>query len=379
MRRRRRLTPLALLLLLATPCRADDNGAGSLFGPRPDGQPGNATLTFTDPSPLANSREIGNRLGKLYDPDEAARVAYKLPDESFEVYAPRDYTGEKPFGLFVFISPSGNGKPPRHWLDSMDQHHLIWCGPNKAGNDRYAHLRMGLAIDAVHNMRQKYNIDPNRVYVAGVSGGGRIASMLGVCFSDVFNGGYYIIGCNFYIQEKSVEQNGVFRRAYNLPPAKYLVAAKKQSKHVFLTGDTDGNRDQTQIYYNAFKREGFEHITYFQVPGMGHQAPDPEWFEKGMKALDEPLPPPGTPRPPTTRRALAATTRPVAATQATTQPAAANDPAAVARQLLTRARLYLDNKQYELAREKLRWIATNYPTTPAAAEARTLLRQIEGK
>src|SRR5689334_8839919 len=106
-------------------------GQETPFGPKP--VDGHVTLTFTESTPIALSKEVGARLGKLYDPDEAARVAYKLPEESFEVYTPKDYTGEKPFGLFVFISPSGNGKPPRHWLDSMDSHHLIWCGPNKAG------------------------------------------------------------------------------------------------------------------------------------------------------------------------------------------------------------------------------------------------------
>ena len=143
-----------LIALLALAVRGDDD---SPFTPKP--VDGHVTLTFTESSPLASSKEVGNRLGKMYDPEEAARVAYKLPEESFEVYTPKDYTGDKPFGLFVFISPSGNGKPMRQWLDSIDKHHLIWCGPNKAGNDRYSHLRMGLAIDAAVNMKKKYNIE----------------------------------------------------------------------------------------------------------------------------------------------------------------------------------------------------------------------------
>ena len=34
---------------------------------------------------------------------------YKLEDESFEVYVPESYTGERPFGLVVFVSPGGDG------------------------------------------------------------------------------------------------------------------------------------------------------------------------------------------------------------------------------------------------------------------------------
>jgi poly(3-hydroxybutyrate) depolymerase len=218
-------------------------------------------------------------------------------------------------------------------------------------------------------MKKKYNIDPQRVYAAGVSGGGRVASMLGVCFSDIFTGGYYMVGCNFYRQEKVPDSNEVFFRSYNVPPTKIFVQAKK-NKHVFLTGDTDGNRVQTQVYYEGFKHDGFEHITYIQVPGMGHGAPDPEWFEKGLKALDEPLPAPGAAKPPAAQRA---TTRP--APPAATQNA---DPAAIAKQLLATARLYLDNKQFERGREKLKWIVDHYPGTPAAAEAQKLLKQTDG-
>ena len=351
---------LLLVLGLALTAGADDAPA---FGPRPID--GHVTLTFKDRSDLSTNKEIATRMGWDLAADEAAKVDYTLADESFEVYLPKTYDGKQPFGLFVYVSPGPSGKPPRNWLKSIDDHRLIWVSPNKVGNDRFVRLRMGLAIDAVHNLRQKYTVDPQRIYVAGVSGGGRVASMLGVGFSDVFNGGFYMIGCNFYRQERSAEQNGVFRRSYNVPPTKLFVLAKK-SKHVFLTGDTDGNREQTQLYYEGFKRDGFEHCTYLQVPGMGHRAPDTEWFEKGMAALDAPpVAKPG----PTTRPAA---TRP--ATPATTQAA---DPNAVAARLLVAARLYVDNHQYERAREKLNWIVQNYPTTPAAAEARKILSELQ--
>jgi hypothetical protein len=37
---------------------------------------------------------------------------YNLPDESFELYVPPDYTGDKPFGLLVFVNPHPGGRPP---------------------------------------------------------------------------------------------------------------------------------------------------------------------------------------------------------------------------------------------------------------------------
>src|SRR6185436_20034892 len=133
-----------------------------------------------------------------------------------------------------------------------------------------------LCIDAVHNMKKLYDIDPNRVYIAGVSGGGRISSMLGVCYPDVFKGGMYIVGCNYFREMEAPNTGGkVWHRGYAQPKADLFDQAKKNVSHVLLTGETDGNREQTKEYYEkGFKKDGFLHVTYIEVPGMGHQPPN---------------------------------------------------------------------------------------------------------
>jgi hypothetical protein len=348
------------------------SSAGAEDGTDPTAKNGSFTLTFSNRSDQSTNAYVATRMGWPLAAEEAAKVDYKLPEESFEVYVPADYTGEKPFGLLVFSNPHPSGRPPQNYVPLLDKYHLIYVGANKAGNDRFVRLRMGMAIDAAANMRARYKIDPDRVYVSGISGGGRVASLLGVGFADIFRGGFYIIGCDFYHEEKSVEQNGFFKRSYNVPPARIYNLARKQSKHVFLTGDNDGNREQTQLYYNGFKRDGFEHITYLQVPGMGHQAPNAEWFEKGLTALDEPIAAPTVAKP-------AAVPPKAAPRPAATAPANPADPQTIAQQILVTAKLYVDNKQYERGREKLGWIVTHYPDTPAGKEAKKLLAELAGK
>jgi hypothetical protein len=46
------------------------------------------------------------------------------------------------------------------------------------------------------------------------------------------------------------------------------------------------NRDQTKATRRAYQAEGFKHTTYLEVPGMGHDLPDAEWFEKALRFLD---------------------------------------------------------------------------------------------
>src|SRR5688572_19664265 len=113
---------------------------------------GYSKVTFTERSPLSSNKELCARMGWPLLDAEAAKSDYVLADESFEVYVPPTYTGEKAFGLLVFVSPGGGGSLKNYdargdWKGIIDKHELIWVGPNKVGNDRVARPRMGISID----------------------------------------------------------------------------------------------------------------------------------------------------------------------------------------------------------------------------------------
>lgn len=317
---------------------------------------------------------------------DGGEVDYRLSQETFEVFVPEDYRPDEPHGLVVWISPGPEGKPRQEWLDVLRKHKLIWVGPNNAGNNRTRWVRLGLAIDAAHNVQKMYKIDPHRVYVSGASGGGRCASTLAMTFPEVFTGGGFpIIGCNFYrVVEAGKGDDGrprYFLRAFNRPPAKAFATVSKERRFVLLTGETDENRPQTELYADAMKKDGFRYVTYLQVPGMGHESPDAEWFEKGIVALDA------------GRDAVAkgANSAPEKKVSPATAGAAAKAPAQPSKntaskpsdeeadKLMRLARLYLDNRMYKKAREKLNEIVKNHPGSAPVAEAKKLLRDIGSK
>jgi len=74
----------------------------------------------------------------------------------------------------------------------LDKHKLIWIGANTAQPADDAH-RMG-GLRRRRGNEEKFKIDNQRIYVAGLSGGGKIATILGVAFPDVFRGGFYFVG-----------------------------------------------------------------------------------------------------------------------------------------------------------------------------------------
>lgn len=212
---------------------------------------------------------------------------YRIGEESFSVYVPPAYDANVPHGLLLWISAGDGGGMPKGWEELMDRRKLIWIGANRAGNGHSVPgRRMPLALDAVHNAEKTYNIDPNRVYTSGLSGGGRVASVLAIHYPDIFSGGIFVVGAECW---ELIPVTGKPGRAYKpmpRPPEKYLAMARQRGRYVLLTGDNDFNRQQTKDYYDHGYKKKLEHVLYMQVPEMGHQMPPAEWYEKAIIFLD---------------------------------------------------------------------------------------------
>lgn len=333
-------------------------------------------VTFTERSPLSAIPALSQRIGwsmKAIEQmgREGKDTDYHLKNESFLLHVPDQYDGKEPWGLFVWVNAGGSGQFPSSWLEVLAKHKLIAVGANNSGNNRAPWVRLGLALDAVHNLSRQYKIDPHRVFIAGGSGGGRCASMLGVAFPDVFEGGFYLIGCNYYRKMgPDGGRGGYWGPGYVKPAPKLFALATRRSRHVLLTGDRDGNREQTHVYYGGFVQDGFRHVTYIEIEDFGHQLPGNEWFEKGLTLLEpkqeEPakvaaakVPPPAAKAPPAPRVPAA-------------EPSEAD-------KLLSMAKLYITNRRYDGARSRLKKLVESYPDSVAAIEGKRLLKEIGGK
>ncbi|MBZ0254694.1 alpha/beta hydrolase fold domain-containing protein [bacterium] len=214
---------------------------------------------------------------------------YDLEDETFEVYVPEDYDKKTPYGLLVYISPSESGAPPWKELpEVLKKRKMIYIGANKSGNQHDVYLRrIPLALDAAHNIQERYNIDKNRVYVFGISGGGRTASMTAFHHPDVWKGAAFFIGVNYWEDMRNPDETRrMWRASFNRPDPKYIRMAAENGRYVFLTGDKDGNRAQTHGYYERAYSKFLTHCIYYQVPGMGHERPPFEWMLKTLDFID---------------------------------------------------------------------------------------------
>jgi len=125
-----------------------------------------------------------------------------LKDHNFDIYVPEDYDESEPYGLVVFINSGNNGGFKSQWLPVLDNKNLIWIAGDGTGNSVFINIRMGLAMAGVLRMLELYNIDPNRIYTSGNSGGARMAHNLAFIYPETFRGAMPSCGGS-YIREVS--------------------------------------------------------------------------------------------------------------------------------------------------------------------------------
>ncbi len=240
--------------------------------------------TFSTAAPYGSATEMKRHLGFRLEVPE-----YDLEQERFRVIIPATYSTNETWGLLAWASPSDEPGIPAAWESELASQRLLVVSAYGSGNQRHAIQRGRLLLDAVCNMTRQYKIDPKRIYVGGLSGGGRIASIMGVAYADLFSGTLAICGADFYQSVASI--NGeVFPATYQ-PTQAVLARAKANGRFVLLTGEKDPNRDNTKTLADrGFARQGFRFTLYVEVPGMGHTLPSPAVLRQALNFIEKPKP-----------------------------------------------------------------------------------------
>jgi predicted peptidase len=144
---------------------------------------------------------------------------------------------------------------------------------------------MRMAIDVNHHLRSTFNIDPQRVHVSGFSGGGRVSSMLGVCYADMFPRTIPFMGVNYYKQVPG-KKDQVFNPSY-IPDEQVLLIAQRNCRYVLVTGEKDFNRVNTKsMFEHGFQKDGFRFVRYYEVPKIAHTLPRASHFDKILELAE---------------------------------------------------------------------------------------------
>jgi len=205
--------------------------------------------------------------------EDSARNAEKIiaPDEAitWDIYVPENYQVGKPAGLMVYISPTSSGALPRGWKSVMDERNMIWIAAQDSGNRVQVSRRVVYAIIAPTLAGRHYTIDPERIYLSGLSGGGKMASMVATEHPQLFKGAIYNCGVDFWDEH---------------PPGRFELI--KKNHYVFVTGTLDQAREPTKKVYRQYRKAGVENSKLMVIQGMTHRNPGRYDFDEALHYLD---------------------------------------------------------------------------------------------
>lgn len=244
-----------------------------------------ARVVLTDP--VVTQRYVGP--GRSRGSAGLPALERVLSDEHFDVRLPAGYDPATPAGVVVWISPR-----PETWMGQLDalfgpgldEHGLILVAAANNGNTRPILDRLQVAMDALETVRRAHFVDDERVYVTGMSGGGRSSSILQCSFPEVFTGAIPIVGLNSW-------------HVVRLPDDKYIpsqfaqarrerLALLKTRRICSITGEQDFNAFEMRERTRMFAEDGLD-IRLDDYPDMGHDMPTPERFAAALNWVDEPL------------------------------------------------------------------------------------------
>jgi len=106
----------------------------------------------------------------------------KDPSQSYALYLPSNYTSDRSWAVILGFDPGGRGRNAvDRYQAAAEKYGYIVAGSN---NSRNGSTETGHAAAAMGNdLFSRFNVDPKRIYTAGMSGGARVA--FSVAFSSM--------------------------------------------------------------------------------------------------------------------------------------------------------------------------------------------------
>lgn len=190
---------------------------------------------------------------------------YDSKNQTYELFVPTKISPRNLVPLIIFVPPSNRSNIVRVWKDAATKHSVILAGVHEAGNGVDMPMRVRIVMDVLDDVRRRFNVDPDRTYLSGFSGGGRVACSIAFALPEYFGGVIPVCAGGNLRQEPWLRQRVIDR----------LSIAQ-------LTGESDFNRGECERLHQTEMDEIGVRCRTWVTPKLGHGVP-------GSAVLDEAL------------------------------------------------------------------------------------------
>jgi hypothetical protein len=187
-----------------------------------------------------------------------------LAKERFLIYVPPE-PGTHRYALLVFVPPWQEARLPSGWVATLDRQGVIFVTAARSGNDEPAlERREPLALLAATNVMSQYPVDPERVYVAGFSGGSRIALRLALGYPDLFRGALLNAG-----------SDPIGNKGVPIPSRELFLRFQESTRLVYVTGARDtAHAADDMLSIRSMHQWCVFNLESYTQPRIGHEVAD---------------------------------------------------------------------------------------------------------
>lgn len=209
-----------------------------------------------------------------------------LATQEMWIRVPARYSSRRPAGVLVWMDPTDAGQIPAPFGEVLDELNLIAIGAAGMGNAHELADRLQMGFDGLATVARRYHVDPGRFYVTGVSGGGKLSSILLCCFPEVFTGAVPIVGLSCY-ENLPTGVGGYWAGQFRKPPAKVFAMFRKQPMAA-ITGGRDFNQAPMRKAIEVYERDGCR-VKMFEWEDLGHAVPSAARLSEAFAWVDGPV------------------------------------------------------------------------------------------
>ncbi len=142
----------------------------------------NLQAVFADPNALYD--DLRGMVLRSYPNQQMQRL------QPYTAYVPQTYDGKKPWPLMILLH--GSGGDYRNIISDvyegqeLETHPMLIANAGAFTHQEYRHMAFEDVLGVLADMKRKYNVDADRVYVQGISLGGRGSIEMAALRPDVF-------------------------------------------------------------------------------------------------------------------------------------------------------------------------------------------------
>jgi predicted esterase len=199
------------------------------------------------------------------------REDVKLDQERFYLFVPPNYRGNERFGLVAFVNAGDQMNLPAEWRRTLADRKLLYIAPQGVGNRHPVSRRVSIALVAIRKMIELYDVDPARIFVAGHSGGAKVACALATTEPDLVRG--VVANCAVVPPSDVIDDEDSLKKV------------KSQVGFAIVTGPKDFNHESIVAIHDQLTADGYR-VKLFDVAGMAHQLPRAGTLAAALDWLD---------------------------------------------------------------------------------------------